>query len=119
MKRYGRCGATASFIAYYFACSRDAFEFLLAAPQPMLVDVDAKPRSFRHFDMAGIDPQWRGGNILSEPAAGHGQAPGDLRRHGGDVRRGGRGETRLAGLAGNIDLHAEPRANPARFERAA
>src|ERR1700686_4951023 len=51
--------------------------------------------------------------------AGYSQAPGDGRSDRGNVHRRRRGDARFAGLAGNVDLQAEPVAQPACFEQGA
>ena len=82
----------------------DGFDLLA---QAVFVNVDTEARTFRHVDMAGFDAQRRRRDILGESGAGDGEAPCNLLRHRGYMYGRGRGETGLAGLAGNIDLHAK------------
>ena len=66
-----------------------------------------------------LDTQRLDDDILGKARAGHGQAPGQRRNDGGEMQGGGRGDARFAGLAGNVDLHAEPVAQPACLQHGA
>lgn len=65
-----------------------AAERLLPAPQALLVDIDAKPGTIGHDDMAALDVQGRDRDILGEPVARQGQPPSQAWNAGGNVQRG-------------------------------
>ena len=92
-------------------------EILLRAAHRPFIDFNAKPGSVGRLDVAALDGQWRGSHILGESTIGQGQAPGEIGRHSGKMQRRGRCHARLAGLARNVDLHAEAVAKPASFEQ--
>ena len=82
-------------------------KLLLPAPHPAFVDRDAEAGAFRHLDMAAHYCERLNCDVLRQSGIGDGQPPVERRRGGGDMRGRRRGNAQLAGLAGNIDLHAE------------
>ena len=98
--------------------SGHALEVLLTAPHPALVNLDAETRPIRHHDMAVLDAKRvRRRHLRQEPDWSR-SAPGKSRALTAAMccRRGG-SDAQLAGLAGNVDAHAEPVAEAAGLEQ--
>src|SRR5262249_14880066 len=105
--------------ASYRSCHLSGGKVLLPAPHAALVDRDAKAGTIRHRNVSVGDAKRLDRDVLGKARAGDGEAPGERRRDRGHMRSRRRGDTRFTGLAGNIDAHAERRAQPARFEQGA
>ena len=99
-----------------FVAYADFLEFLLPAPDAALVDLDAEAGPVQHRHVTVVDTQRIGDHIFGKARAGHGQAPGQRRHDRGEMQGRRRGDAQLAGLAGDVQIHAEPVAQPACFE---
>src|SRR6202023_636405 len=77
------------------------------AAKAVLVDIDAEARTVQDSGEAVVDADRPLGHVGGEPRMGEGQRPVDPRQHRRDMQGGRAGDTRLTGLAGNIDAHVE------------
>src|SRR5450631_4529890 len=73
----------------------------------ILIDIDPQSRTIRDVGMAVVDPDRVRRHVIAQPRMGQCQCPGDLRNDRRDMQRSSTRDARLAGLAGDVDVHAE------------
>ena len=83
------------------------------AAHAVLIHIDAEPGALDAVGVTLLGADRLRGHVGAKRAVRQRQAPGDIGNDASDVQRGGAGDARLAGLAGNVDAHAEPFAQPA------
>src|ERR1700680_1938763 len=73
----------------------------------IFVDIDSKSRTVQDVGATFVETDRIRRYVVAPAGIGQGQSPGDLRNDRRDMQRGRTGDARLAGLAGDVDLHAE------------
>src|SRR5665213_3775507 len=76
-------------------------------PYAVFIDIDAKSRTIDAVGMAVRGRDRLRGDVLGEREVRECEPPGDIGNDGGGVQRGRASDTGFAGLAGDIDAHAE------------